>query len=158
MAKYRTLSGKELEELEKEFIEYLVINGITVNEWDQLKKDDPEKVDRIIELFSDVVFEGVMRKVEFLQYRNANEVRAFQCLSDKVILASMTADAGADFTNPDFIQQAISHPPSSLRVSTTEKPYGKQRELELFELVKAGCEISDGTLFKAICMVAVQGK
>ena len=159
MAKYRVLSTEELQSLEKEFVEYLVVNGITATEWDQLKKDDTSKADRIIELFSDVVFESVMRKVDFLEYRSPKEVRAFQCLPEKIILASMTADPNSetDFTDPKFVQAAATNLNTSIKVFTTEKAYGKQREIELFNLTMAGCEVSDGTLFKAICLAAVQG-
>jgi len=60
MPKYRILSSEELELLEKEFIEFLVINGITADEWQKIKASEPEKTKKFIELFSDVVFEKLM--------------------------------------------------------------------------------------------------
>ena len=43
MAKYRLLSSDELKALEKEFVEYLVVNGITADEWERLKKEENDK-------------------------------------------------------------------------------------------------------------------
>jgi hypothetical protein len=154
MPKYRYLSLEELQELEKEFVEYLVLNGITADDWEKLKAEDPEKADKVIELFSDVVFESILRKVEYLEYRTPHEVRTFQCLPDRLVVVGMKAenDPEIDFTDSGFIQSAMENPPSSLRVYTTEKHYEKPRELALFEMTEAGCIISDGRLFKTLCL------
>jgi hypothetical protein len=80
MAKYRVLSLEELKELEKEFIEYLVLNGIEANDWDRLKRDLPQDAEKVIELFSDVVFEKIMRDTRFLEWRDVSELRSLQCL------------------------------------------------------------------------------
>jgi hypothetical protein len=154
MPKYRYLSLEELQELEKEFVEYLVLNGITADDWEKLKAEDPEKADKVIELFSDVVFESILRKVEYLEYRTPHEVRTFQCLPDRLVVVGMKAenDPEIDFTDSGFIQSAMENPPYSLRVYTTEKHYEKPRELALFEMTEAGCIISDGRLFKTLCL------
>ena len=67
MAKYRLLTIEELQEMEKEFVDYLILNGIYSDDWVSLKNDDPDKVQKIIHLFSDVVFENIMRKTQFLK-------------------------------------------------------------------------------------------
>ena len=154
MPKYRSLSLEELHALEKEFVEYLILNGIIADDWEKLKKDDRDKADQIIDLFSDVVFESIFRKVEFLEFRKAKELRTYQCLADKLILVGMKADplSDTDFTDPAYIQKASQAPPDSLKVYTIEKPYSKERELELFEMTEAGCMISDGRTFKILCL------
>ena len=91
MAKYRLLSSKELEELKPEFIEYLILNGIVADDWEQLKKDEPDKAERIIDLFSDVILESIMQKVSFLDFRDDTEVKSFQCLKDKLIMYVSTS-------------------------------------------------------------------
>ena len=40
MPKYRLLTKEELVQFDKEFIEYLVVNGITGEEWKQLKENE----------------------------------------------------------------------------------------------------------------------
>ena len=153
---YRLLSREELLELEKEFVEYLVLNGIAADDWEKMKINDHEGAERIIELFSDVVFEGILRKVQYLEYRAEDFVHTFQCLDDKLVLVAMECEGGEDevnFMDSEFIQQAAVRPPENLIVNTNSKPYSKTRELELFDMISAGCTISDGSLFKTLCLI-----
>lgn len=154
MPTYRLLTLEELTELEKEFVEYLVLNGITAEDWVKMKEQDKEGAEKIIELFSDVVFEGIMRNVHFLEYRAESFVHAFQCLSDKLVLVAMESedDSNVNFLDSTFIESASINPPDKLIVRTTSKPYSKTRERELFDMIQAGCTISDGGLFKALCL------
>ena len=145
---------EELQELEKEFVEYLVVNGITADEWKKIKKDNPSHSDHIIELFSDVVFESIMRKVMFLEFRTSHEVKVFQCLENKLVLVAMQSkvDPDIDFTNTEYIKNAVHNPPEGLKIYTSEKAYNKVREIEIFEMIRAGASISDGQLFKTLCL------
>jgi hypothetical protein len=154
MPTYRLLTLEELTELEKEFVEYLVLNGITAEDWVKMKTKDKEGAERIIELFSDVVFEGIMRNVIFLEYRAGNFIHAFQCLADKLVLVAMESedDSAVNFLDPAFIEASTINPPDKLIIRTTSKPYSKTRERELFDMIQAGCTISDGGLFKALCL------
>ncbi len=154
MPTYRLLTIEELTELEKEFIEYLVLNGITAEDWVKMKAEDKAGTERVIELFSDVVFEGILRKVNYLEYRAENFVHAFQTLPDKLVLVAMESEdeENVNFLDNAFIQEATINPPEKLYVRTSSKPYSKRRELELFDMIQAGCTISDGGLFKALCL------
>jgi hypothetical protein len=154
MPTYRSLSLEELTELEKEFVEYLVLNGITAEDWVKMKEKNKAGAQQIVDLFSDVVFEGIMRNVKYIEYRSEKFVHAFQCHLEELVLVAMEAndEAGVNFLNPTFIQEATVNPPEKLFVRTSSKPYSKRRELELFDMVQAGCVISDGGLFKALCL------
>ena len=152
--KYRVLTLAELEELEKEFIDYLVVNGITADDWIQIKKDEAHKADKIIGLFSDVVFEGVMRKVQFLDIITPKSVKTFQCLGDKMVLVGLDADPSSTV---DFISQSLSgiqqESGDLLSVYTSEKVYTEEREIELFKMTQLGAVISDGHYFKSLCLL-----
>ena len=155
MAKYRTLDLIELEELKKEFIDFLVLNGIPADEWERIKKTNQESAEATIDLFSDVVFESILRNVKFLEFRDSHHLHVFQCLEDQLILVAMETENkedDIDFLNPDFISSAMLTPPKSVKVFTTTKNYSKTRELELFELIQNGCVITDDRLFKALCL------
>lgn len=154
MTKYRKLNLEELQSLEKEFIDFLVINGITADDWVKIKEEEKEKAERIIELFSDVVFEDILRKTQFLQFRGKKEIYAYQCLEDKIVLVGLTAEAESkiDFSK-DNLKDVINEQPDSIKIFTTEKLFSKNREEELFSMLQVGCEISsDGKLFKVLCM------
>lgn len=158
MVKYRRLTFDELKELEKEFVEYLVLNGIVAEDWERMKKEEKEKAEKIIDLFSDVIFESILRKVEYLEFREAKEIKTFQCLNDRLVLVGLSAHSqnDADFTSSSYIQKAIQSPPETLKIYTKEKTYSKSREMELFEMTEAGATISDGHLFKTLCLALPQ--
>ncbi|WP_421879372.1 DUF6495 family protein [Marinoscillum sp.] len=154
-AKYRELTSSELKELEKEFIDYLIVNGITAEDWVRIKEAEKEKAEDIITLFSDVILEGVLRKVKFLEIRSKSDVRAFQCLEQKMVLVGMTTDnPEIDFTDEAFFSRPVSK--EGIKVYTTEKAYTSVREEELFKMIQSGCQMSDGQSFKAISLALVE--
>jgi hypothetical protein len=147
--KYRKLSKDELNEFEKEFINFLVVNGVTADDWVNIKANQKEKAEGIIHKFSDVIFESILRKTNYLEFISPKSIKCFQCLKDDIVLIGIDApnDSKIDFTkkiNEDF---------GDLEVYTSTKKYKKQRELEMFDLINAGAQISDGKLYKKLCLI-----
>lgn len=158
MAKYRHLSKDELDALQKEFVEFLVVNGITADKWTAIKEHKKEVAEEIIEQFSDVVWEGVLRKAKFLELRNPKELLTFQCLSDKLVLMGMKVkDDEVDITTQSGFEK-LKQDQLETTFYTSEKKYFKKREEELFEMIQNGCEIADGALFKRIALAVAQKK
>ncbi len=154
MPKYRLLTPQELKELEKEFIEYLIINGISAEDWASIQKKDAAKHDKEIELFSDVVFESILQKISFLEYRSKNSLQIFQCLPDKLVVVSMESSSEfVNFMDQAYITNATNNPPEDLKVYTASKSYKTIREVELFEMLQTGCVITDDRLFKTLCLL-----
>ncbi|MBY0424033.1 MAG: hypothetical protein K2Q22_00220 [Cytophagales bacterium] len=154
MPKFRLLSIEELQLMQKEFIDFLVVNGITADDWESMKSSQVEKAETIIELFSDMVLETVLRKINYIEHRGKNHVHVFQCLQEQLVLVAMEVPdgSGLDFTNPDTTQKAIQEPISGVKVFTKSKPYIKSRELELFDILQSGGVITDNRLFNALCL------
>ncbi len=154
MAKYRSLTISELKELEKEFIEFLIVNGIPAEEWDNLLKNDPEAANLTLDLFSDVVFESILAKIRFLEERTQNFVYSYQCLQDEIVLVGLKyeGDDEVDFTNPDMLSSYMLTPPEGLKIFTSSRKYAKNRNEDLFQMLEKGCIITDNTLFRALCL------
>lgn len=151
---YRRLTRDELHELEKEFVDFLVINGITADEWVKMKSDAPEKADRMIDLFSDVVFEGIFRKVKYLEFISDNEVMTFQCLEKKIVLVGLECtDEKYNLSDPNTVRSFSRKIPDHVKVFQTDKEYKKKREVELYEMTQRGCTIGDGKLFKDLSLL-----
>ena len=147
--KYRKLSQNELKEFEKEFINFLVVNSITADEWVEIKANQKDKAEGIIDKFSDVIFESILRKANYLEFVSPKSIKCFQCLADEIVLVGVDAPKES---NLDFTKQINSNF-DNLEVYTSTKKYKKQRELEIFDLIKAGAQISDGELFKKLCLL-----
>jgi hypothetical protein len=160
MPKYRLLTLEELQALEKEFIDYLVVNGITADMWVEIKEKDIEQANAVVATFSDVVFESILRKTKYLEIRTPHFIYAYQCNTDSLVLVAIETPESSevDFTNPSYVAQAMQNPPKSLSIYSKSKPYSKVRELELFDMLQAGCQMTDDKLFKALCLVLAENK
>jgi hypothetical protein len=152
--KYKRLSSEELHSLEKEFVDFLVANGIVASDWESIKSEKKAEAEQIINHFSDVIFEGIMRKVNFLEFRDSKKITIFQCLEKKLVSVTMDASKieNANLLDNSFISQAVSNPPEKLEVFTSEKDYEGNREEELFKMTEKGCFITDDKLFKTLCL------
>ena len=65
--KYRRLTKEQFEELHQEFINFLATQSITGEEWTKIKAEQPKVAEEEMDIFSDLVWEGVLGKVEFLE-------------------------------------------------------------------------------------------
>jgi len=153
MAKYRLLSNKELKLMEKDFIEYLVVNSIIADDWIKLKKNDPEKAQKIIELFSDVVLEKVLRKLQYLKKVNKDSILCFHYQSNQVVLVGIQENIPGAITKLGTSQ---SYNIDDYELMYSEKEYKKQREIEMFNMIEKGAIISDGKLYNQLILLTVE--
>ena len=65
--KYTRLTKEQLEELNQEFINFLATQSITGEEWKKIKEQKPEVAEEELDVFSDLVWEGVLSKVDYLE-------------------------------------------------------------------------------------------
>ncbi len=149
MAKYRELSIEELESMEKEFIDFLALNGIPGDDWIKLKKDDPQRADSLCTTFSDVVFTKILTKCKYIeQYTERHMVSVF-CDKNKMYLLGLEAPESfnIDFTDPAYITKMQTDPPKNLHIIKSEKKYNQEREVELWKMISDGFIISDQKLY-----------
>lgn len=154
--KFRRLNSEELQELEKEFIQFLVTHSITAPDWVKLKEEEPEKAEGLLDLFSDIVFEKVVQNVNYLEYRTPDDIKTFHCLEGKIVLNGlrMEGQAPIDLTTdlpPAQMFQELQKADVKLQIYTAEKTYKPDRSAELFRMLEGGAKISrEGQLFLAI--------
>ena len=122
--KYERISIDELEKLEKEFIDFLVVNGISAADWVSIKENEPLTADKIINQFSDVVWESILRSTKYLDKIENKISYFFECNLEEINLIIINK--------------------STNKQKKTSKKYKKIREIEMFEMILSGCVISDG--------------
>lgn len=151
MARFQVLTPEELQELEKEFVEFLVLQGIMADDWVRIKAEEPVRAQKCIEQFSDVVYGSVMMQIEYLEMRTPKSLYAYHCQKGKIVLIGLEShEPDTDFTDPAFIERAIVSPPKDLAVFKSEKEYQQLREDEVFQMLSNGCTTSDGILFETL--------
>ena len=133
--KYTRIPTDELEKLEEEFVNFLVMNGIIADDWLAIKENEPLNADEIINQFSEVVWESILRSTKYLNKVEEDSAYYFKCDTDKIYLIKVdkTEAAAEQFS--------------------TSKEYNKTRELELFEMLQSGCTISEGEKYEKLTLI-----
>jgi len=151
--KYRLLTSEELKELEPEFINFLAANHVTASDWLQLKTENIQKAERLIEIFSDIVLEKVLLKIDYLEIREEKNLLIFNFKEEKIILIGIAVKENStlDLSNTASIASIALNPERTeeerLTIFKTEKDYQKARPEEVFKLVQQGGFITDEKLF-----------
>ena len=152
MAKFRTLTLDELESMEKEFVDFLVLNGIPGDDWVKIKNNDPEKADGICEAFSDVVFTKILKNCKYIERHASKQIVSIFCDENKMFLMGLDApnDLDVDFTDKTVLGKLKTNPPKGLQSLKSEKEYSKEREVEIWEMLNDGFFVSDQKLYMAL--------
>jgi len=151
MSKYRQFSLEELAGMEDEFVNYLVVNGVTPEEWLSIKESDTEKTLGMLDSFSQVIWESILRKTQYLDLYEKQNIMAFYCGQDELLLRGMkTDDSSYDFRENESIIRSKSDPPKDLSSYASKCDYHKVREEEIYDLFCRGAQPSDGKLFHSL--------
>lgn len=148
--KYRRLSKEQFEELHKEFINFLATQSITVSEWKLLKEKKPEVAEAELDVFSDLVWEGVLENVTFLENIAPKHMYLF-CVKEKSIAliglkvsketVDLTIEGGFSWLRDNLMS-------SKVEIFDAEKQINGDKKLQIFELIEKGAHITKGELFK----------
>jgi len=151
MAKYRRLSDEELKELEQEFKQFLIANGVHNEEWVKINKDQPEEALNLVDLFSDLVLEKSLEQIKYLIHTTPGDLKVFWFQKNKARLVALKSNTSAiNFTSDVWMSEIPEHF-SEVEFFTSEKEFEeKERSKELFTLIKAGALVSTEQMFKMI--------
>lgn len=155
--KYRRLSNEELQQLEENFIRFLAAQTVTSQDWLKIKEHEPTRAEKLIEQFSDVVIEKTLHNVEYLEYKEKQDIKTFHCDKDKIVMLGLIAEGKTDLdfrenNNPKAMMQRMKDDGANLKIYTAEKGYKDGDRLnEIFKMLENGCLISrDGAMFKTL--------
>ncbi len=148
--KYRRLTKQQLEELQPEFINFLATQSITGEEWADLKQEKPEVAEDEIDVFSDLIWEGVLGKVGYLENVSAQNMHLFHCTDKEMKLLSvkimnpdidLTTQTGFDWFKKNWQSDFVEY-------LTASKAYSEDPNLDKFQLIEQGAVITKGELYQ----------
>lgn len=158
--KYKRLTKEQLEELHKEFINFLATQSITAKEWDNLKKEKPEVAEAEIDVFCDLVWEGVLNKVEFLEHFSKDQIHLFSLKEKKMHLIAikvkdqninLLTDEGYKWLQENLLDDTVSF-------FNAEKEYSEDKNLDKFKIIEQGANITKGELYNYFIKLLAKGK
>lgn len=150
--KYSRLTKEQFEELHPEFINFLATQSIDKAEWDQIKTQKPEVAEEQLDIFSDLIWEGVLSRAEYLEHFSKNYIFLFQCEETHVrsiVLKSLVAET--DFLTKDGLQWLSDNMfTDNIEMKIGKKDFTDGRSESIFGLIQQGAFLSDGQLYKQI--------
>ena len=147
--KYTRLTKEQLEELHPEFINFLATQSITAEEWDTIKQNSPAVAEEEIDIFSDLVWEGVLEKAEFLEHFSKDQIHLFRLLENEMkLIAIKVEDDTIDITTQggyDWLRENLLD--DRVVFFNANKPYNKDKNLDKFNIIQQGASITKGELY-----------
>ncbi len=156
--KFKRLTQEELDELKHEFIQFLASNSITADDWEDIKQNKPEKAEDLIAIFSDIVYQKSLEKIEYLEFVEKAEIKTFYFGDQEAEMVGLKVEGqDVDLTDQQTVQQLANEgskdASTSVELFRGNKEYSQEREEEIFHLMEAGAQPSDGTKFQALKQV-----
>ncbi|WP_310994113.1 DUF6495 family protein [Aequorivita marina] len=147
--KYARLTKEQFEELHKEFINFLATQSITADEWTEIKTNKPELAEQELDIFSDLVWEGVLNKVKYLEHISPKQMMLFHITEAFIELVAIKIESdNVDITTEygyKWLQQNLHDDVVSLYTST--KALKEDRNKDIFALIQQGAVITKGDLY-----------
>ncbi|MEP2058037.1 MAG: DUF6495 family protein [Maribacter litoralis] len=148
--KYTRLTKEQLEELHPEFINFLATQSITGDEWEDIKKSKPKVAEEELDVFSDLVWEGVLAKVSYLENISNNQMHLFHLTEKEMKLISvkvmnpeidLTTTVGFDWFKRNWQSDFVEY-------LTAAKAYTDDKNVDKFLLIQQGAVITKGELYQ----------
>lgn len=150
--KYARLTKEQLEELHVEFSNFLASQQIDKTEWDELKIAKPEVAEQEIDIFSDLVWEGVLKSARYIEHFSKNHIFLFQFdETDIDTIVLKTSNEEVDFLTKEGLQWLGDHLVNDqVDIRYGSKAFGGDRNGELFAIIQQGGILSQGELYHQI--------
>ncbi len=148
--KYARLTKEQFEELHNEFINFLATQSITATEWETLKNTRPQVVEEELDVFSDLVWEGVLGKVNYLENISRQQMHLFHLADKEMKLISvkilnpdidLNTSIGFNWFKKNWQSDFVEYLQAS-------KSFTEDKNLDKFKLIQEGAVITKGELYR----------
>jgi len=147
--KYRQLTKEQFESMHQEFAQFLATQKISGDEWKKIKETQPELVEEELNLFSDMVWDDVLSKVEYLEHFSQKSVNLFKCDKERIHRVVITVNKEIDLFSEEGYKWLLQNPnDDTVEFLRGSKPFHQDRNKEIFELIEKGSQICRSELFE----------
>lgn len=148
--KYIRLTKEQLEELHPEFINFLATQSITRDEWETIKREKPQVAEEEIDIFSDLVWEGVLSKISYLENISKDQMHLFHLTDKEMKLISVKVmNPEVDLTTTvGFAWFKKNWQSDFVEYLTASKAYTDDKNVDKFLLIQQGAVITKGELYQ----------
>ncbi|MDG1715363.1 DUF6495 family protein [Lacinutrix sp.] len=147
--KYSRLTKEQFEELHQEFINFLATQSITVDEWQDIKTNKPYVAEQELDIFSDLVWEGVLNQTKYLEHISPKDIHLFALNEDHMHLIGIKVKEDVDLTTAEgfnWLRANLMH--DHVEFVQAKKDYTNDKNLDKFTLIQQGSNITKGELYQ----------
>ena len=150
--KYARLTKEQFEELHQEFINFLATQSITADEWQTIKTEKPEVAEQELDVFSDLVWEGVLTAAKYLEHISPKNIHLFALNEDHMHLIGIKIEKeDVDVTTPEGFNWLRNNlMDESVEFAQAKKEYTEDKNLDKFALIQQGSVITKGELYELL--------
>ena len=147
--KYRQLTKEQFEGLHEDFARFLASQSIDVKEWNQIKQEKPNVAEEEMNVFSDVVWDDVLTKTQYIENFSETSVNLFKCEDEEIHRIAIKINWDINLLEQKGFEWLMQNPmDNSVDIFKGSKPYTSERNLEIFDLMEKGSSISKGEIFE----------
>ena len=146
--KYSRLTKEQFEALQKEFINFLATQSVTADEWKNLKENKPELAEMELDVFSDLIWEGVLKSAKYLEHISPQHMHLFAINNDHMHVIAVTLKNEVDMTTKEgfsWLRENLMD--ENVEFLQAKKTYSEDRNLDIFKLIQQGSVITKGDLY-----------
>ena len=147
--KYARLTKEQFEELHQEFINFLATQSITADEWSDIKTNKPDVAEQELDVFSDLVWEGVLNKVVYIEHISPQQIHLFHLKDEQMQLIAVKLKNPIDLTTTDgfnWLRENLMD--DDVEFLQAKKEYSEDKNTDKFQLIQQGGVITKGELFQ----------
>lgn len=150
--KYTRLTKEQFEALHKEFARFLASQSITADEWEKLKVEKPNVAEDELDIFSDMIWEGTLNIVQFLENWGEQQVFLFRFKKNNIHLIAVKVSAPTinllTENGIHWLEENIGE--DAVEIFEAEKMYTLEPNLEKFNFIKEGAIITEGVFYNTL--------
>ena len=149
--RYTRLSKDQFEALHLEFARFLAAQSLDAKQWQELKTNQPESVALFLDRFSDLVWEDILTKVQYLEQWSAHQHISIKRTDTQLESIIVKSNYTLPIDQSDGWQWVLENIHSDeVVIYRGTKQLGDDPKRELFKLIEQGAEISDGSHYKVL--------
>jgi hypothetical protein len=146
--KYARLTKEQFEELHQEFINFLATQSVTADEWTNLKENKPDLAEMELDVFSDLIWEGVLNKAEYLEHISPQHMYLFHLDENEMHVIVINLKNDVDITTTEgyaWLRENLMD--ENVEFLQADKDYTDDKNLDKFKMIEQGAMITKGDLF-----------
>ena len=99
-------------------------------------------------MFSDIVYQKVMEKIEYIEFRTSHEMKQFKCGKEQFEMIGLTVmpEVPVDLRKGEDLAKLNDYA-HQISIFHGTKNYDPNREEEIFKMMDAGAMKTDGRLY-----------